>query len=162
MANYNKVILVGNLTRDPQLSYLPSQTPVCEFGLAVNRRWRGQNDEQREEEVCTPDEDEGPVLCHAVPGSGPKEEHTLRYEGALPEEPKLDDLVGTRALEHLHEMGAIAQRQEGGVAGCAHREDAVAWMECRIGVFDEDGTVGDPEGGIQRCAGNGARAKRGP
>ncbi|MCD4699803.1 MAG: single-stranded DNA-binding protein, partial [Phycisphaerae bacterium] len=32
MANYNKVILVGNLTRDPQLSYLPSQTPVCEFG----------------------------------------------------------------------------------------------------------------------------------
>ncbi len=48
MANYNKVILVGNLTRDPQLSFLPSQTPVCEFGLAVNRRWRGQNGEQRE------------------------------------------------------------------------------------------------------------------
>jgi len=49
MAYYNKVILVGNLTRDPQLSYLPSQTPVVEFGLAVNRRWRGQNGEQREE-----------------------------------------------------------------------------------------------------------------
>jgi len=49
MANYNKVILVGNLTRDPQLSYLPSQTPVCEFGLAVNRRWRGADGEQREE-----------------------------------------------------------------------------------------------------------------
>ena len=49
MANYNKVILLGNLTRDPQMSYLPSQTPVCEFGLAVNRRWRGQNGEQREE-----------------------------------------------------------------------------------------------------------------
>ena len=49
MANYNKVILVGNLTRDPQLSYLPSQTPVCEFGIAVNRRWRGANGEQRQE-----------------------------------------------------------------------------------------------------------------
>ena len=49
MANYNKVILVGNLTRDPQLSYLPSQTPVCEFGLAVNRRWRSQDGEQRED-----------------------------------------------------------------------------------------------------------------
>ena len=49
MANYNKVILVGNLTRDPQLSYLPSQTPVVEMGLAVNRRWRGQNGEQRED-----------------------------------------------------------------------------------------------------------------
>ena len=49
MANYNKVILVGNLTRDPQLRYLPSQTPVCEFGLAVNRRWRSQDGEQRED-----------------------------------------------------------------------------------------------------------------
>lgn len=49
MANYNKVILLGNLTRDPQLSYLPSQTPVCEFGLAVSRRWRGPTGEQREE-----------------------------------------------------------------------------------------------------------------
>ena len=49
MANYNKVILVGNLTRDPQLTYLPSQTAVVEFGLAVNRRWRGQDNQQREE-----------------------------------------------------------------------------------------------------------------
>ena len=49
MANYNKVILVGNLTRDPRMSYLPNQTPVCDIGLAVNRRWRGQNGEQREE-----------------------------------------------------------------------------------------------------------------
>lgn len=51
MAGYNKVILVGNLTRDPQMSYLPSQTPVTELGLAVNRRWRGQDGQQREE-VC--------------------------------------------------------------------------------------------------------------
>jgi single-strand DNA-binding protein len=49
MANYNKVILIGNLTRDPQMSYLPSQTPVTEIGLAVNRRWRGQDGQQREE-----------------------------------------------------------------------------------------------------------------
>jgi single-strand DNA-binding protein len=49
MANYNKVILIGNLTRDPQMSYLPSQTPVVEFGLAVNRRWRGPDNQQREE-----------------------------------------------------------------------------------------------------------------
>ena len=35
MANYNKIILVGNLTRDPQFKYLPSQMAVAEFGLAV-------------------------------------------------------------------------------------------------------------------------------
>ncbi|HTV49002.1 MAG TPA: single-stranded DNA-binding protein [Phycisphaerae bacterium] len=49
MANFNKVLLMGNLTRDPQLSYLPSQTPVCEIGLAVNRRWSGQDGQPREE-----------------------------------------------------------------------------------------------------------------
>ena len=51
MANFNKVILAGNLTRDPQLSYLPSSTPVCEFGMAINHRWRGQ-DEQMRDETC--------------------------------------------------------------------------------------------------------------
>lgn len=49
MANYNKVLLMGNMTRDPQLSYLPSQTPVVEFGLAVNRRWKSKEGEQRED-----------------------------------------------------------------------------------------------------------------
>jgi single-strand DNA-binding protein len=49
MASYNKVILVGNLTRDPQMSYLPSQMAVVEFGLATNRRWRGPDGQQREE-----------------------------------------------------------------------------------------------------------------
>ncbi|MHC4754995.1 MAG: single-stranded DNA-binding protein [Planctomycetota bacterium] len=48
MANYNKVLLMGNLTRDPQLSYLPSQTAVVEFGLAVNRRWTGKDGDKRE------------------------------------------------------------------------------------------------------------------
>jgi single-strand DNA-binding protein len=49
MANFNKVFLIGNLTRDPQLSYTPTQTAVVDFGLAVNRRWKGQEGEAREE-----------------------------------------------------------------------------------------------------------------
>ena len=49
MANFNKVILLGNLTRDPQLKYLPSQTAVVEFGLAVNRKYKTQSGEQRDE-----------------------------------------------------------------------------------------------------------------
>lgn len=48
MANFNRVFLMGNLTRDPQLKFLPSQTPVAEFGLAINRRFT-VNNEQREE-----------------------------------------------------------------------------------------------------------------
>jgi single-strand DNA-binding protein len=42
---------MGNLTRDPQLKYLPSNTAVCEFGLAVNSRWRDRDGNQHEE-VC--------------------------------------------------------------------------------------------------------------
>ena len=43
MSSYNKVFLMGNLTRDPQLTYLPSQTPVAEFGMAVNDRRKQQD-----------------------------------------------------------------------------------------------------------------------
>jgi single-strand DNA-binding protein len=51
MASFNKVILMGNLTRDPQLRYLPSNTAVCDFGLAVNRRYRDRDGNQKDE-VC--------------------------------------------------------------------------------------------------------------
>ena len=51
MANYNRVFLMGNLTRDPQLRYTPSQQAVCDFGLAINRKWKGA-DGQMHEEVC--------------------------------------------------------------------------------------------------------------
>lgn len=49
MASFNKVLLMGNLTRDPQLSYTPSQTAVVDFGLATNRRWTGPDGSQRDE-----------------------------------------------------------------------------------------------------------------
>ena len=49
MANFNKVILLGNLTRDPQLKFLPSQMPVVDIGLAVNHRYRTAQGEDREE-----------------------------------------------------------------------------------------------------------------
>ena len=50
MASLNKVILLGNLTRDPELRYTPNGTPVSTFGLAINRRFR-QDDTWRDE-VC--------------------------------------------------------------------------------------------------------------
>ena len=45
MSSYNRVILMGRLTRDVQLKYTPSGTPVTEIGLAVNDRRKGQNGE---------------------------------------------------------------------------------------------------------------------
>lgn len=49
MASFNKVILVGNLTRDPELRYTPKGTAVAKVGIAVNRRWTTETGEQREE-----------------------------------------------------------------------------------------------------------------
>jgi single-strand DNA-binding protein len=49
MASLNKVLLMGNLTRDPELKDLPSGTPLAEFGLAVNRTWTGQDGVKKEE-----------------------------------------------------------------------------------------------------------------
>ncbi len=47
--SFNKVILIGNLTRDPQLSYTPNQTAIVEIGLATNRKWKGQDGTQHDE-----------------------------------------------------------------------------------------------------------------
>jgi single-strand DNA-binding protein len=45
---FNKVILMGNLTRDPEVRYTPQGTSVCNFGIAVNRKYK-QGDELKEE-----------------------------------------------------------------------------------------------------------------
>jgi single-strand DNA-binding protein len=51
MSNYNKVLLMGNLTKDPELRYTPQGAAVANLRLAVNRRYRDKNQELKEE-VC--------------------------------------------------------------------------------------------------------------
>ena len=51
MASFNKIILVGNLTRDPQLTYTASQVAICKFGIATNNK-RKDRDGNIKEEVC--------------------------------------------------------------------------------------------------------------
>jgi single-strand DNA-binding protein len=49
MASLNKVLLIGNLTRDPELRYTPKGTAVAKFGIAVNRTWKNDSGEKKEE-----------------------------------------------------------------------------------------------------------------
>jgi single-strand DNA-binding protein len=49
MASFNKVILAGNLTRDPELRYSPKGMAICKFGLAINRNWTNEAGEKKEE-----------------------------------------------------------------------------------------------------------------
>ena len=46
---YQKITIVGNLGRDPEMRYLPNGTPVTNFSVATNRRWTGQDGQQQEE-----------------------------------------------------------------------------------------------------------------
>lgn len=47
--NLNKLFLAGRLTRDPEIKYTPKGTAVCEFGVAVNRTWKSESGEKKEE-----------------------------------------------------------------------------------------------------------------
>lgn len=49
MANLNKVMLIGNLTRDPELRYTPKGTAVADIGLAINRVWSNDQGQKQEE-----------------------------------------------------------------------------------------------------------------
>src|SRR5207245_11509113 len=49
MASFNKVILLGNLTRDPEVRYTPKGSAVCDLGIAVNRAYTTDSGERREE-----------------------------------------------------------------------------------------------------------------
>lgn len=49
MANFNKVILAGNLTRDPELRYTPKGLAIAKIGMAINRNWTSEAGEKKEE-----------------------------------------------------------------------------------------------------------------
>ena len=51
MASFNKVIIVGNLTRDPEVRFIPSGSAVCDISLAVNSQWTDKRSNERKEEV---------------------------------------------------------------------------------------------------------------
>jgi single-strand DNA-binding protein len=55
--SYNKTILMGNLTRDPEIRSLPSGATVTNFGLAVNETWTDKASGEKREEVCFVDVD---------------------------------------------------------------------------------------------------------
>ena len=52
MASYNRVILMGNLTRDPEIKYLPSGTAVANFGIAMNERYTDKQTGEQKEVAC--------------------------------------------------------------------------------------------------------------
>src|SRR4051812_6847693 len=74
MGFVNKVMLLGNTTRDPNLRQLPSGTAVCDFGLATNRVYKTTNGEERQETVfidCTAFGKVGETIAQYCPKGRP-------------------------------------------------------------------------------------------
>lgn len=81
MANFNKVIIAGNLTRDPELRYTPKGTAVARITLAVNRNYTGE-DGQKKEEVSFVDVDVWGRQAEVI-GQYMKKGRPLLVEGRL-------------------------------------------------------------------------------
>ncbi len=124
MANFNRVVLVGNLTRDPQLRYLPSQMPVVDFGLAINHRWKTPQGEERED-VCFID-------CSAfgkpaeIINQYCQKGRPLLIEGRLKYETWEDKQGGGKRSKHkviVENFQLLGGRQDGGAGGGAPSEE---------------------------------------
>ena len=103
MASFNKVILAGNLTRDPELRYTPKGTAVCRFTLAVSRTWTGE-DGQKKEEVSFIDIDawgrQGEVVAQYM-----KKGRPLLVEGRL----KLDTWEDKNTKQKVSKLKVVLE-----------------------------------------------------
>lgn len=98
MASFNRIILVGNLTRDPVLRYLPSQMAVVDFGLACNHKYKTKNGEDREDTLfidCTAFGKGGEVINQYCTKGRP-----LLVEGRLKYETWEDKQGGGKRSKH--------------------------------------------------------------
>lgn len=94
MASFNKVILIGNLTRDPELKQLPKGTSVCNFSMAVNRRWKTETGEDRDDVYfadCKAFGKQAEIIAQYV-----KKGHPLMVEGRLTREEWDDKNTGQK------------------------------------------------------------------
>ena len=119
MASYNRIILVGNLTRDPVLRYLPSQMPVVEIGLACNHRYKTKSGEDREEVLfidCSAFGKAAEIINQYCQKGRP-----LLVEGRLKYDTWEDKQGGGKRSKHsvvIDNFQLLGSRGDGGGGGC--------------------------------------------
>jgi len=106
MPNYNKVILMGNLTRDPEVKYTSGGTAIAKLGMAINRRWRGQ-DGQTQEETTFVDVDAFGRQAETV-GQYLKKGRPIMIEGRL----KYDQWEDKQTGQKRSKLGVVLERFE--------------------------------------------------
>jgi len=106
MASYNRVILIGNLTRDPELRYTPKGTAIAKIGVAVNRVWTNEAGEKKEE-VTFVDVD---VFGRAAENAGQylRKGRPVMIEGRL----KLDQWDDKQSGQKKSKLGVICETMQ--------------------------------------------------
>jgi single-strand DNA-binding protein len=150
MASFNKVILLGNLTRDPQVRYTPSGTAVAEIGMAVNRYWFDKQSNSRREETTFVDvtlwgrdaEVAGEYLAKGRP---------VLIEGRLQLDTWDDKQTGQKRSKLrvvAERMQMLGSRGDGGGAGGGGRAAAPAHAEPSegppIGEYESEAAASGP------------------
>jgi single-strand DNA-binding protein len=121
MNGFNKVILAGNLTRDPELRYTPGGMAIAKFGLAVNRKWKDSQSGEMKEEVTFVDIDAFGKQAETI-GNYLKKGRPILVEGRL----KLDQWDDKQTQQKRSRLGVVLEaftfldsgnRGEGGEGG---------------------------------------------
>ncbi len=126
MASFNKVILIGNLTRDPELRYTPKGVAIAKIGLAVNRKWRDQESGETKEEVTFLDVDafgrQAETIAQYVKKGSP-----LMVEGRL----RLDTWEDKQTQQKRSRLGVVLEGFQflGGGSGGSDRPERPASAE---------------------------------
>ena len=106
MPNYNKVILMGNLTRDPEVRYTSSGTAIAKLGIAINRYWSNK-DGQKQEETTFVDVDAFGRQAETI-GQYLKKGRPIMVEGRL----KLDQWDDKQTGQKRSKLGVVLDRFE--------------------------------------------------
>ena len=127
MPNYNKVILMGNLTRDPEVKYTSGGTAIAKLGMAINRTWTNKEG-QKQEETTFVDVDAFGRQAEVI-GQYLKKGRPVMIEGRL----KLDQWDDKQTGQKRSKLGVTLEgfqfldsRGEGGGGGQGYQSDAPA------------------------------------
>jgi single-strand DNA-binding protein len=127
MPNYNKVILMGNLTRDPEVKYTSGGTAIAKLGMAINRTWTNKEG-QKQEETTFVDVDAFGRQAEVI-GQYLKKGRPVMIEGRL----KLDQWDDKQTGQKRSKLGVTLEgfqfldsRGEGGDGGQGYQSDAPA------------------------------------
>lgn len=106
MANFNKVILLGNVTRDPEVKYTPKGTAIAQVGMAINRTWTDESGQKKEETTFVDVEFFGRVA--EIAGQYVKKGNPLFIEGRL----KLDTWDDKQSGQKRSKMKVVCENMQ--------------------------------------------------